>query len=154
MKYLFLVLFLFGCSNGLTTKEANDCAELAATVKFDHTISDTNKCVLKQKVYGIEYTYYIPIDQIEGALRVVDLQRDMARAPLMKACMDKCEGEAPKQVCPGDKSLHAQNCGGYCEDAVHLDETEMKIKPHRGPQKRPSYGPKPPPPIGPRPGSQ
>lgn len=156
MRYFLpLLFFVVGCSNDLTPKQVNDCADLATLVQFDQTISDTKECILNKTVDGTQYTYYIPINQIGGALKMLNLKQDMAIAPLLKVCMDQCMAGMPKQVCPGDKSLHTQNCGGYCSDAVHLDELEMKIKPRGGPQKRPrTYGPKPPPPIGPRPGAK
>lgn len=118
MRYLILILLLIGCSNKITPEQVNKCANISAAVKFDYSISDTGECVLKKKFYGSEYTYWIPIEQTDGAMRIIDLQKDMARAPLLKVCMDRCEAKMPKQVCPGDNALHTQNCGGYCDHRV------------------------------------
>lgn len=130
MRYLLILSLLLGCSNTVrvTPDQANKCKDLANTVNFGYYISDTGTCVLKKSTSLGDYSYYIPLDQLEGAFRIVDLQRDMAREPLLKACYDECRANRPKPVCPGDKSYNATNCAGYCHDAVNLDKFEKKTK--------------------------
>jgi len=120
MKYLILAFALLGCSEkiSVTPEQISECKRLAELTETKYEISDKGSCILKKTVYTATYEYYIPIDQIDGALRIAHLQSDMIRAPLLHSCMDKCIIKAPKPVCPGDNSYERQKCALKCDDEV------------------------------------
>ncbi len=121
MKYLLIALFLSGCSvglDGVTTKKANSCAELADLMNGTAEFFSDGNCVVTEKNTSLSQYFKNP----EDAIDLITFQKKIQRAPFVKKCTDTCLKQIPKKDCDFLIAKKADACLFGCYSAEGIDE--------------------------------
>jgi hypothetical protein len=106
---LVAILLLSACSSdtapAVDLASQNQCFELSRALDLTATLDDHN-CILENKKYG--FTWDIKYSQLDGMIRLLEVQIELKRMPQVAACQAKCPSK--KKVGPQNYLFCVSNC--------------------------------------------
>jgi hypothetical protein len=120
MKYLLILsLMISGCSDqNPSSNQVNECNRLASKVGFNSHVTSGGLCVFTRTIDDENLTFIFPIEELDGAGRMLDLTQYMAIRPLLVSCIKKCLLSSPKDGWAGDRGTLKFNCSMSCRETL------------------------------------
>lgn len=71
------LLLLCGCSSGVSFNDVELCNRLGKAMDMEHSVCSSTRCCLERTVDGRTTTWFLTFDDLSGALRLLDVQKDL-----------------------------------------------------------------------------